>query len=279
MTDAEYTAAIEGWREKNEAKLASPTGWLALTGHYWLQRGDQRLGTTSDAAIALPKELGDQVRGMVTVDGNRVWLRCEEDSGIRVNGDWKAEAELKIDATKIESDSTDQITIGDRIRIQLVRRNGRFAIRVRDAESEILRRFTGKRWFPVDRRYCVQATYHAYESPQMIRIVNVRGDETTAEIVGYVEMDLLGKPIRIDAMLDSPTELFLIFRDRTNGKSTYGSGRFLNAPLPEDGATFELDFNQTYNPPCVFSPHTLCPMPPKQNHLDLEIEAGERMPR
>ena len=39
---------------------------------------------------------------------------------------------------------------------------------------------------------------------------------------------------------------------------------------------FVLDFNQAYNPPCAFNPHTTCPLPPPQNRLDVRVEAGEK---
>jgi uncharacterized protein (DUF1684 family) len=37
-----------------------------------------------------------------------------------------------------------------------------------------------------------------------------------------------------------------------------------------------LDFNKAYNPPCAFSPFATCPMPPRENFLDVAIEAGEK---
>jgi hypothetical protein len=37
-----------------------------------------------------------------------------------------------------------------------------------------------------------------------------------------------------------------------------------------------IDFNQAYNPPCAYSKYTTCPLPPRENRLDLAIEAGEK---
>ena len=34
-----YRAEIEAWREKREARLRAPHGWLAVSGLYWLQPG------------------------------------------------------------------------------------------------------------------------------------------------------------------------------------------------------------------------------------------------
>jgi uncharacterized protein (DUF1684 family) len=67
----------------------------------------------------------------------------------------------------------------------------------------------------------------------------------------------------------------VIFGDRTNGRETYGAGRFLYASPPVDGKTV-LDFNKAYNPPCVFTPYATCPLPPAQNKLPIEIAAGEK---
>jgi uncharacterized protein (DUF1684 family) len=65
-----------------------------------------------------------------------------------------------------------------------------------------------------------------------------------------------------------------MFADRTNGKQTYGAGRFLYVHPPKDGITV-LDFNKAYNPPCVFSNYATCPLPPPQNRCSIEVTAGE----
>ena len=37
-----------------------------------------------------------------------------------------------------------------------------------------------------------------------------------------------------------------------------------------------LDFNRAENPPCYFTQFATCPLPPKENKLDIEILAGEQ---
>lgn len=278
QTEDEHAEAVEGWRQENERRLSAPDGWLALIAHEWLRPGRQSIGILPTDAVRLPAELGVSTRAELQVEDGRVFLECAEQSGFQVNDRWQPRVELRLDSEKAEADGADRITRGDRLRLQLVRRGGKLALRVRDAQSQAIARFAGKRWFPVDGRYQFQATYHAYAEPRPIRIVNVRGEETTMEIVGYAEFEAEGQRHRLDAMLESPTELFFVFRDATNGDGTYEAGRFLNAERPADGRTFDLDFNKAYNPPCAVSPHTLCPLPPRQNHLALKIRAGERAP-
>ncbi len=81
----------------------------------------------------------------------------------------------------------------------------------------------------------------------------------------------------LEALQERPEdELFFVFADRTNGKETYGGGRFLYARAPDERGRVVLDFNRAYNPPCAFTPYSTCPLPPPENRLDLEVRAGEK---
>jgi uncharacterized protein (DUF1684 family) len=75
-------------------------------------------------------------------------------------------------------------------------------------------------------------------------------------------------------------ELFLPFKDATNGRETYGAGRYLDDNRPGlrrlvDGR-LEVDFNYAYNPYCAYSPAYSCPLPPAENWLSIPIAAGEK---
>ena len=78
--------------------------------------------------------------------------------------------------------------------------------------------------------------------------------------------------------------LFLPFRDATNGRETYGAGRYLldaakGADLGAGNApnSLVLDFNFAFQPSCAFDPKWACPLAPPSNRLDLEVRAGERL--
>ncbi len=72
--------------------------------------------------------------------------------------------------------------------------------------------------------------------------------------------------------------LFIIFADGTSAFETYGPGRFLQAPAPDSTGMVTIDFNKAYNPPCAFTPFATCPLPPRENILEVKIEAGEKDP-
>ncbi len=76
--------------------------------------------------------------------------------------------------------------------------------------------------------------------------------------------------------------VFLPFGDTTNGRETYGSGRYLldsvkGADLGMVDDRMLLDFNFAYNPSCLYDSRWACPLTPPPNRLDVAVRAGERM--
>jgi len=75
--------------------------------------------------------------------------------------------------------------------------------------------------------------------------------------------------------------LFMPFRDKSNGRSTYGGGRYLydgikGADLGAQEEQILLDFNFAYNPSCAYNDNWVCPLAPVENRLDIEVLAGEK---
>lgn len=76
--------------------------------------------------------------------------------------------------------------------------------------------------------------------------------------------------------------LFIPFRDATNGKGTYGGGRYLydtikGADLGAKNDQLVLDFNYAYNPSCAYDDRWVCPLAPQENWLTMAVEAGEKV--
>ena len=83
--------------------------------------------------------------------------------------------------------------------------------------------------------------------------------------------------------------LFVPFRDRTAGRTTYGGGRYLidtvkgadlggSVDVHTGAGTVVLDFNFAYHPSCAYDPEWACPLAPPGNVLDVEVPVGELLP-
>jgi uncharacterized protein (DUF1684 family) len=120
---------------------------------------------------------------------------------------------------------------------------------------------------------------------QLALPVSTGGEEQLTRI-GWVAVALPGgtRQLGLYWMAGYAGGLFLPFRDATNGRETYGAGRYLldaakSADLGSGIApdSLILDFNFAFHPSCAFDPKWSCPLAPPENHLDLPVEAGERL--
>jgi hypothetical protein len=267
--DTPYVQQMEQWRAQREARLKSDSGWLTVAGLFWLNDGDNTAGAAPGCDIALPTGSVPAHIGVFHFHDGKTSFRAAEGASVAVNGKPAGTAELKSHADK---DGPDVVTI-NALTMFVIHRGDKYGIRMKDRNSEYRRHFTGLHWYPVRPEYRITAKFVAYPEPKNIPIANILGQTEPTPSPGYLVFTLNGVEVRLDPVLEDDS-LFLIFRDRTAGKTTYGAGRFLNTDMPKDG-TVVLDFNQAYNPPCAFTPYATCPLPPPQNRLPIAIEAGE----
>jgi hypothetical protein len=166
------------------------------------------------------------------------------------------------------------------LRMVLIQRgeNGeRLGLRLKDPNTSARQHFLGLDYFPYNPAWRLSARFEPHPSPQTRRFSDVTGGIELMTSPGTLVFNVQGKEFRLDAVEDTEEkDLFILFRDQTSGHSTYGSGRFVHAPMPDADGKVLLDFNFAYNPPCAFTPYATCPIPPRQNALPIPIEAGER---
>jgi len=110
-----------------------------------------------------------------------------------------------------------------------------------------------------------------------MQIMNVLGMASGETSPGAIVFTVDGQTYRLDALTE-PDEprYFMIIADKTNGKETYGAGRYLYVDPADAGGHVVIDFNKAYSPPCAFTNFATCPLPPEQNRLPFAIEAGEK---
>ncbi len=147
-------------------------------------------------------------------------------------------------------------------------------------KGEAEERFNGLKYFPPDRKYRVIAQLIPI-GQQDIELVPLTDGSIEAYIrYAYAEFTLENNTHRLLLLKPEKSRvanrLFLAFMDDTNGKETYGGGRYINLyQLKEDEVT--IDFNLAYNPYCVYDYSYACPLPLPENRLAVTIRAGEKL--
>ena len=266
MTPREHRTQVARWRASRDARLRSPSGWLALVGLHWLVPGENHVGAHPSSHVVLH---GHDVPPRV----GSMWL---EEGRVR----FVPQEGVDLPEEMLEDDSGGDPTVLEigSLRFHLIKRGERIGVRVRDAGAPALASFAGLDHFPIDPSWRIEAHLEPGPPDAEIEIVDVTGARSRDATPGAVVFERGGATWRIAALPGEGDDgcVWLVFGDATNGAETYGGGRFLyTEPVTADGRVV-VDFNLAYNPPCVFSPWATCPLPPAENRLGLRIEAGEK---
>ena len=267
-----YVQEIERWHQKRVAALTKPDGWLSLAGLYWLHEGVNRFGSSRSNDVVFPPGKAPDYLGSFILRGDSVHVRIWPGAEVRLNGEPVTSRCLRSDA----DGKPDVLTYRSLI-WYVIKRGGRYAIRLKDRENPALRRFRGIARFPVDTKWRLPARFDRFDSARMVEVPTAVGTVARLRCPGKLVFQYQGRTYGLLAAADpGDTTLFVIFADLTNEKETYGAGRFLEVPWPNAHDSTVVDFNKAYNPPCAFTPYATCPLPPDENRLPFRVTAGEK---
>ena len=152
-----------------------------------------------------------------------------------------------------------------------------------DAESPFAKdtaAFEGLKYFPPDPQYKVVADLEPVEEKKMVQLNTNDGQVQRYVEYAYASVrlnDTDQKLVILEVIDSGPFRgtLFLAFADQTSAFETYGAGRYLDVVKTPGATSITLDFNHAYNPYCAYGDDFSCPLPPKENVLDVAIKAGE----
>lgn len=140
--------------------------------------------------------------------------------------------------------------------------------------------FTGLKYFPPDPGYKVVADLEYVKEKDVVVLNTNDGVQQRYIEYAYATFklnDVDNKLLILEVMESGPFRgtLFLAFADLTSAFETYGAGRYLDVAKTPGANTITLDFNEAYNPYCAYAEDFSCPLPPRENVLNVALKAGE----
>ncbi len=186
-----------------------------------------------------------------------------------------------VQVCEAQEDSAEAIT--DILNFQQELKKEYKGIETSPLQKEEREAFTQHKFFPIKLIYRVEAKF--IRTPhEKIFIMPTTGNKKK-EYVKYGEalFSLMGKEYKLSlyqsidlaAKRQFRNYIFVPFHDATNGKETYGGGRYIDLTIPK-GDSILIDFNKAYHPYCAYTKGYNCPIPPKENYLPIKVEAGIR---
>lgn len=268
MTDINYSEEIQQFRDTRDERLkTNPQSWLALIGLFLLDEGDNSFGADDNNKIVLTNCGQPHCGSFFLINGN-VTIKSRPELNLTVNGQTPESSCLHTD----HDEETDLVRVGSLTMMILLRGKDHY-LRVWDQESPGINKFDGLKYYPIDSKYRIVASFLPYIPLKTIIIQDVIGTEYNGHLAGEAHFYLNGTDCRLVAE-ESGEELLFSFTDETRRDATYPGGRYLMAKIPKDNQV-TLDFNRAVNWPCAYTAYATCPLPPAENRLPIRIEAGE----
>ncbi|MDP1815533.1 MAG: DUF1684 domain-containing protein [Leadbetterella sp.] len=263
----DYLQEINDWHKQREENLKKENGWLNLAGLFWLNEGRNTIGSDTKNDHLFP---GDKCPDFL----GEIFLRNGEVEFSVLNGHEVFIEGVKIQKVKIFPSEKPIILQYGSLKWLVIKRGEKFAIRLRDLKSPFLEEFTHIEHFKIDPKWNFTAKFVKTDNKK-ISILDITGQTSQQDSPGKLVFRIGKKEYSLDVLAEGD-QFFVIFGDKTNKISTYGGGRYIYTQLPDAAGNVKIDFNKAYNPPCAFTPFATCPLPPKQNLLNVKIDAGEK---
>ncbi len=268
-----YEAAVMEWRAERLASLKGESGYLNLAGLFWLEPGEYTFGAAPGNDLVFPGT-ETPVIGRFIVDADGVRMVPLPGVDVRYEG-------VPVRTLFLTDDTSANpvsVTHGS-LAWSAIKREGRYAIRLRDYEHPAIRELAGLEYFPIELGLRRIGTLRRFDEPRVLEVDTViEGLDYRPMSPGVVEFRIGGESFELEAYA-SGDRLFFVFGDETNSVETYPAGRFLYAPMPAADGRTVIDFNLAYSPPCAFNDFSTCPVASPRNRLPIRIEAGELFSR
>ena len=145
--------------------------------------------------------------------------------------------------------------------------------------DEDRRNFKNLAYYEPNLAYSIEAKVEPLQKQDTLLMPLTNGSYEPYMRYATAKFEVEGQPQQLTLykkLSETKEQLFVPFTDKTNGFETYGGGRYLDVPFEEGAEAVILDFNRAYSPFCAYNPDFVCPVPPKDNRLNIAIPAGEK---
>ena len=265
--EAQYQRDYEQWRTDRQQTAEYA---MRLVGIWPLEEGETPFGSDPALPIVLPSTAAPPRAGVFRRAGDTVTVVPAAGAPLLADGSLVMAATEIHGPLEIGSISLEVVGMGDASPT-------RTFVSAWDAQHPDAQDLPSIDTYPLDSRWRVTARFDAFDRPRPIRVADVRGGFMDFVAPGELVFRLDGHEMRLTAIGEpGRDDLFVMFKDATNRSTTYGGYRIVAPRAVADGEWTVVDFNLAFNPPCAYSRFTTCPLPPRENRLDVAVEAGEK---
>lgn len=266
--DSSFNKELDNWKSKRYNALFAEDGYLNLAGLFLLESGNYTLGSSDSNDFVFPSDFPEKL-GTINVNDSIVSF----DYLIDIN--YRDSISLRKISYHIKEKNV--YFSWNTFRWYIHSDPGVMSIRLRDLSHPMLNEKLNIDFFQPNKSLVLHGKFIEYDLIKSRKTNNIIGAEFSEPVPGVIKFKIKNKEFSLEPTIAPSGNFFVVFADETNGKQTYGGGRFLYINPPDNNGNVLINFNKSYNPPCVFSSFTTCPLPSAFNTLSIPINAGEKM--
>ncbi len=274
-----FAAEHEEWRlNRQQRAVTAPGGPVLWIGLWELPEGDVRFGSDPSLPIVLPAEDAPAVTGTLQRSAGSVHLVPEPGSVMSIHEGEPVTGPMELHHDRSEEPT--RLVLGSLgLRVHAEPGTDRLWLRAWDEDKPDREGFQLPEYYPLDQDWRVPARFDAYEDPVTLQVPDVTGGTVEFRVPGELVFQRDGREFRLMATAgETSSSFFIQMWDSTALTNTYQAGRYVRAAFPDSTGWTTIDFNRAYNAPCVFTPYSVCSLPPPANRLELAVTAGEMRP-
>ena len=141
--------------------------------------------------------------------------------------------------------------------------------------------FSPLKYYDPTPEFIFNSKLYEYNPVDTVNVFGTRGEVRRVLKEGYVKLNYARNEYKVNVYKafgrDGQPYYSIWFTDKTTGEETYGVGRYLDFNKVEDPEhIYTVDFNKAYSPYCAYSAEFTCPIPREEDHIAMEIKAGEK---
>ena len=268
LIDSVYTNTLN---QALKTRAEERVKYLELAGLFKLDSTTNTFGSADSNHFVLNiKNLASTI-GSINLSKEALTFHAAD--GVIIKDD--ANAQIETLALNIDANGNSIMLFHKQIKWRIITRSGALYLRVWNKKNPAIESFKGFKSYGLNSNFIVEGDFKHFETKRLEAVESKLGLSEVTDFIGQVSFMFNGKKHSLDVGSGG----FVMVGDLTSGETTYGGGRYLYITIPKVDGKVTLDFNYLFNPPCAFSEFTTCLYPPRQNQLDFEIKAGERLER
>lgn len=184
--DPTYRQYLDQWHRQRVESLKSENGWLNLAGLFWLKEGNNTVGADPGNDLTFPGGKAPAQLGVIRLTNGVVQFEAAPEVLVQTDGQ-----PVPGEKTVFAPDLAKPVTLAHgSLRWFVIKRGDRYAVRLRDLESPLLRDFSGIDRFPVDDAFRVKAKLERPTEPRTIPILDITGQTSQQPLAGTLVFDL-----------------------------------------------------------------------------------------